>query len=238
MWDWKDSFSLYNSAIKATGNPLYKALRYKGLVPQEMLLYELSEKSVSPEYKKLAIKNLTTAMKELKEKKKKYQSTVPQVIKYYGLDPLTLLTKAGYLLAQVDYGLNNDPKRSLKIISPYTKNLSLLGNDGLSFYASLLYHNNMLDKAEEVLKYAYKRDPYSLQIFYSLCDLIQIKYGDIDEIERYTVKSFKYYPYDTAVLFLLTKIYQIKGDAKKFAYYSYLYGIRHHSRELINTNGY
>ena len=51
----------------------------------------------------------------------------------------------------------------------------------------------------------------------------------------YALDVFKYFPYDSFVLFSLTKIYQLKGDLEKYAYFSYLYGIRQHSLEDLNN---
>ena len=233
--DWKDSFSLYYSAINTTDNPLYKAFRYKGLLPQEKIFAKYPEKEVETKYIKLAIKNLKQAIVILKEERRKYQKSTPQIIKLYGLDPTSLLVKAGYILAQTDFTLNNDIKRTLKIINPYVRELPLLDSPGLSFYASLLFHHNMLDKAEEVLRIGYKKNPYSLRIIFPLCDLIQIKYGNLQEIENYSLRAFKYFPYDTFTLLVLTKIYKIKPDLERYAYFSYIYGLRHHSIEDLEN---
>ena len=234
--DWKDSFSLYNSAINTTKDPLYKAFRYKGLITRGVVLPEELEAGVEVNYKQIAILNIKKAISALTEKEKSHHLQTPQIVKSYGLDPKTLLVKSAYLLSQTEFGLNNDPKKALKIIKPYlenAENISLLDSAGLTFYASLLFHNNMLDEAEKVLKLAYRKYPYSLKVFYSLCDLIQIKYNDLNKIEEYTLKAFKYYPYDTSTLFLLTQIYSLKGDSGKYAHFSHIYSLRKHIKEAV-----
>lgn len=229
--DWKDNITFYKSAIKATNNPLYKAFRYMELTSQDKLLIEYPEEAVEPKYKKLAIKNLKKAIELLKIEKDKFQLSTPLIIKNYGLDPRTLLAKAEYLLAKVDFSLNNDIQKALSIMQNNIEDPDLLSTDALAFYSSLFYFSDKPDKAEELLRLGYKKDPYSLRIVFSLCDFILIKYGNLAEIEKYALKAFKYYPYDTKTLLLLTKLYKVKGEREKYAYFSYVYGLRTHSLE-------
>ena len=234
--DWKDSFTLYSSAVRDTNNPLYKAFRLKGLTPQEKIFTRFPEREVSIEYKKQAHREFKKAINLFKSEKEKYELQTPEILKSYGLDPLTLYTKAGISLAQLDYTITSDEKRTLEIILPYTKDLSVLDSTALAFYASLLYFNGFVDKAEEVLLLAHKLNPYSTRITLTLCDLIQIKYGDLQKIENLTLEAFNYFPYDTFTLLILTKIYELKKDPEKYAYFSYIYGLRHHSiKDLENA---
>ena len=111
----------------------------------------------------------------------------------------------------------------------YVKNLSLLDSPLLTFYASLLHYNNLLDQAYEVANFALKKNPYSTKAIFVLCDLIQIKYQDMNKIEELSLSAFKYFPYDAFTLFVMKKIYEVKGDFAKFGDFSYIYGLRHHS---------
>lgn len=233
--DWKDSFTLYKSAIDSTNSPLYKAFRYKLLAPQEKIFSKFPHKEVDPKYQKLAIKNLELGINKLEEDKKKYQSTIPQIIKYYGLDPNTLLAKAGYLLAHSNYTMYGDPKKALKIIEPYVKDLSILDSASLAFYASLLFYDKNLEEAEKILRYAYNKQPYLTRITFPLCQLIYIRTGDLNEVEKLSLRAFGYFPYDTYTLLFLIKLYKLKGNTEKFAFYSYIYGIRHHSIEFLQN---
>lgn len=233
--DWKNSETLYLSSIKTLTNPLHKAFRYKGLTPQKKIFVKYPEKEVDKNNSKLAISHLKEAISNLNNQKKTYQTNTPNIVKSYGLDPASLLAKAGYYLAQTDFTLNEDPKRALKIIKPFVKDLSLLDSAGLSFYASVLYHNGFLDETEKVLRFAHKRNPFAIRIIYPLCDLIQMKYGNLNEIENLTLKTHEYFPYDTFTLLVLTKIYKLKGDLGKYAHFSYAYGLRHHSIEDLNN---
>lgn len=234
-FDWKDNISFFKSAIKATHNPLYKAFRYKRLIPQEKIFFKNAESEVEIKYKKTAYKLLEKSVISLRKEKEKYQKTIPLIVKNYGLDPETLLTKAGLLLASIEQDINKDHKKSLKIIEPFIQDLSLLHPPGLSFYSSLLFYNNRIDKAEEVLRYGYKRFPHSTSIAFQLCDLIQIKNGDLNEIEEIALREFKYFPYDSFVLFALIKVYELKGDLEKYAWFSYIYGLRQHSLQDLSN---
>jgi tetratricopeptide (TPR) repeat protein len=227
--DWKDSFSLYYSAIETANNPLNKAFRYKGLTPQDKIHVRYPEHFVDSKYLKLAYDNLELSLKELEVKKNKYQDEIPQIIKFYGLDPESLLAKTGYYLAQTDFTLNKDYKRALSIISPYTNDLTKFDSAALSFYGALLFYNQMPDKAETVFREALRITPYSTRIIFPLCDLIYTKNKNLDEIENLTLKAFKYFPYDTYTLLAITKLYELKKEPVKFAYFSHIYGIRHHS---------
>ncbi len=226
--DWKDSFSLYYSSIKTTSNPLIKAFRYKGLTPQNKIHVHYPEEEVDKKYIFLAVKNLKTAIKLLKIERGKCESSTPLIVKNYGLDPDSLLAKAGYYLAQTDFKLNNDYKRAFKLITPYTKDLSKLDGSALSFYGALLYYNGMQDKAEEVFRRALELLPYSTKIIFPLCDLIQVKYNNLDEIEKLSLKAFNYFPYDSFTLFSMSKIYKSRNNLERFAFFSYAYGLRHH----------
>lgn len=233
--DWKDSFTLYESAINATNNPLYKAFRYKLLIPQEKIFSKFEHQEVSPIYQLLAIDNLELAIKDLKEKTKQHEKDIPLIIKSYGLDPETLLVKAAYLLAHSNYTINKDPQKAINILSPFLRELSLLDNAGLAFYASLHFFNNSLNKAEEILRYAHSKYPYSTRITFPLCQLIYMKTGNLDEVESFSLTTFKYFPYDTFTLLYLIKIYMLKKDNEKYAFYSYAYGLRHHSIESLQA---
>ncbi len=226
--DWENSFTLYESSITTTNNPLYKAFRYIGLLPQNKIFERYPIKELDIKYQKLTIDNTKIAIQELKEKINK-SNNPPKILRYYGLDAESLLIKAGFFLAQVNLSITDDFPGALSLIEPYTKDLSLLDSTGLKLYGSILIINNKYDDAEKVLRYAYNKYPLSTRIIYPLCDLIQAKYNDLNEIELLALKAFRYYPYDSFTLFILSKIYELKKDIKNFARFSYLYGLRSHS---------
>ena len=231
--DWKNNFTLFNSAIKTANNPLHKASRYKRLILQDKILLDYPERYVDPKYQKLAIKHLKEAISLYKKEVDVHQKQTPKIVKFYGLDPKTLLAKSSYLLAQSDFTLNNDHKKALQIIKPYADDLASLDSAAISFYAAHLFYNNMPNKAEEVLNKGLKLFPYSTRIVIPLCDLIYIKHKDLNRIENYCLSLFKYFPYDPYVQLSLAKTYKLKGDSEKYAYYAYIYGLRNHSIEAL-----
>ena len=227
--DWKDTFSLFESSINSTNNPLYKAFRYRILIPQEKIYEDYPERFVDKKYKQLALENLLQGTEKYKVETELYQDKTPKIIKAYGLDPKTLLAKCGYLLAQTELNLTNNKTTALEIMKKYSSDISLLDIGGLSFYASLLFFNNELDQAETVLKAGYKKFPFSIKIVMPLCDLIYEKYKDLDQIENHLRNLFKYYPYDQHVEHAIAKLYAAKGNIEQYSYFSYVFGIRNHS---------
>ncbi len=234
--DWKNSFTLYTSAVKATNNPLFKAFRLRSLIPDDKLFSRFPETEASPEVQNIAIKNLKKAIAYYKEETTKYQNSTPAVLRIYGLDPKTLLAKTAYIYAQCNMNKTNDPKSTIKILKPYINNLS--DSAAQTFYASLLYINNNPDESISILKKAYETKPYSTRIILSLCDLLYIKYSDIIVLEDYCLKAFKLYPYDSYIIYALANLYRLANNHEKFAYYSYLYGLRNHSVEALKSAYY
>ncbi len=236
LQDWKNSQSLYESVIKSTNNHLFKAIRYKGLTPQDKIFSQYPEREVPIEYQLKAIDELNLAVQFYQSEKEKYQDKTPHILKSYGIDPESFLCKSGYLLSQAIFSLSNENhKLALKNIKPFVNNLSKLDSAGLAFYASTLYFDNQIDSAEVVFKKALELYPYSTRLIYPYCDLIQIKYKDLNQIEEHALFAYKYFPYDVFTLLVLTKIYGLKGDLKNFAKFSYVYGLRHHSIEDLEN---
>ena len=233
--DWKDTITLYKSVINATDNPLYKGFKYKELIPQDKLFVPFPQEYVDLKYKKLAVKYTKEAINKLKEEERKYQSKIPKIIKAYGLDPKTLRTKAGYIYTQADFRLNHNHKRTLKLMEKYVEDPNLLSIDGLAFFSSVYFHNNLIDKSGEILKVAHKKDPYSMRIIFITADLASLKLEELNEIEKYALTAFKFFPYDVRSLTLMKNLYKVKGDFEKYAHYSYIYGLRAHSLEDLKT---
>ena len=233
--DWENSFTLYNSAIKSTSNPLYKAFRFKMLTPQEKIFSKYPHREVPIYFQELAITNLNAAIEDLQSQQKRFQHTIPLIVKSYGLDPQTLLAKAAYLLGHSDYILNNNPAKALSIMQTYVKDLGTLDNAGLAFYSSLYFFTDSTDKAEHILKYAYKKYPHSIRITLPLCQLLFMKNESIEEAEKHVLETFNYFPYDAFTMLFLTKIYKLKNDPERFAFFSYAYGLRNHSIDYLEN---
>ena len=120
-------------------------------------------------------------------------------------------------------------------MAPYTKDLSILDSSALTSYAALLYYINERDQAEYVLKKAYELKPYSTRAIISLSDLIYIKYGDLKTIENLCLKAFQYFPYDPYTIYALANTYKLMNNHERYAYFSYIFGLRNHSIEALKT---
>ena len=104
-----------------------------------------------------------------------------------------------------------------------------------NFYYKVLFRIKRFDEAEELLKrYLFKEKKISPIAFVALSDLCEFKYNDLVKTEEYLLKSFKYFPYDTFTSFGLKRLYKIKNEYKKYADFSYLYGLRAHDSGSLN----
>lgn len=225
--DWKNSFTLLDSAVKIAPNNLYKGLRLY-MISGTLKSLPDSKEDVSELYNKKALNYFKKAMKDFKNERRKYQAGMPEVLKFYGIDPDTLLRKIAYLLALSEMKSSGDPYKALTIFSPYAKNLTALNTTILDFYYKLLFNTKNIEQAEEVLLKSLKQNKLSPTLFVALSDLFEFKYNDLTQTKKYLNLSFKYFPYDEGTLFGLRKLYKQLGDAEKFAFYSYLNGLRTH----------
>ncbi len=231
--DWKDSISLFSSALKESPNDLFKAIRLEFL---GSILSELSTDDLSKQrginHMNEAITTLQKSIVSLEGEKQKYEEGLPQIIKYYGLDPKTIQAKSAYLLAFTELGLNRDASSALKILEPYMQDLSVIDTQILDLYLGLLFGIGRFDEAEKILNYAIniKLSPTVLIAF---SELYIHKYNDLSTAEKYLKKSFKYFPYDQQTLFYLRQFYFHTKKPNEFALFSYLHGIRTHSKESL-----
>ncbi|MBI3591292.1 MAG: hypothetical protein HY094_07965 [Candidatus Melainabacteria bacterium] len=231
--DWSDSYTLLTSAIKTSPNNLYKGLRLE-MVASSLKTFQkdISQNTIN-KYNEASRRTLKKALIYFKNKKIKYQDKTPQVIKFYGLDPKTLEAKVAFLLAFTEYSNNSDPYKAYKIFEPYAKNLGFLDTIILDFYYQILFNTKNIDAAENILHKALNQRRFSPVLFVALSDLCEFKYNDLTLTEKYLNQSFKYFPYDPSTLFGLKRLYKKLNNAKEFAFYSYLYGLRTHDPESL-----
>ncbi|MBI3591291.1 MAG: hypothetical protein HY094_07960 [Candidatus Melainabacteria bacterium] len=230
--DWKDSSTLFVSALREAPNDLFKSLRLQML--GSLLLSSNSEKykDKGNEYLISGIEILENSLLKLEEEKQKYQNKIPKVIKAYGLDPKAMQAKTAYLLALTKIGLEGNKEMAFEILKPYMQDLSIIDTQVLDLYLGLLFAKNDLDEAEKTLNYSVKRKLTPV-ILIPLAILHKSKYNDFQKAENYLKKSFKYFPYDTQTLFNLKQFYKEINHSNQFALFSYLYGIRTHSKESL-----
>ncbi len=234
--DWKDSFTLYDSAINVSGSNLYKGFRYKGLVSQDEVFSNMPHRAVSEKYQLSAVDYLKKSLNELKDQKEIYKSSTPEVLKDYGLDPESLYLKAGYLYAHSVYTLHRDPNEALGIMKPFMENLKLQDNSAAAFYAALLYYDKKYDEAEKILREALTFMPYSKKIIFPFCEIIMFRKGYTKEVDELLNRAFIYFPYDSLAILEMLKYTLAQKDYEKYAFFSYIYGLRAHSiDDLINA---
>jgi len=231
-FDWKDSISLLESSINATNNNLFKALREQMIFRALKNIKKETSVEILKKHSDSAIEYIKMACNEMEEKKNKYNSNIPEVIKFYGLDPDTLLAKAKFLEATIEIDINGDVKKAYEIFEPFANKLRAPDTQIINFYYKLLFNMKKYDEAEKLLLFAYNRNKISPSLFVALSDLNEFKYNDLRKTEEYLLKSFSVFPYDPNTLFGLRRLYR-KGliDNEKFAYFSWLFGLRTHNIE-------
>ena len=178
---------------------------------------------------------------KLQIKKDKYNSNVPKIIKYYGLDPGTLFAKAKFLEALIELDISGDTQKAYEIFEPFANKLRAPDTQIINFYYKLLFNMKKYDEAEKLLLFTYNRNKISPSLFVALSDLNEFKYNDLRKTEEYLLKSFSVFPYDSNTLFGLRRLYG-KGlidnekDNENFAYFSWLFGLRTHSKTSLKES--
>lgn len=232
--DWKDSSTLFSSAIKTAPNGLFKALREQMIVRALKIFQGNNQNTTYKSYSEDALIHLKEANLEFENKKNKYQKTTPEIIRFYGLDPQTLQAKCAFLNALIELDSNGSPQKALEIFEPYVNQLQVLDTEVLGFYYRVLFNTNNIDKAEKILGQALGQSQISSTLFVALSDLYEYKYKDSKQAEEYLLKSFKYFPYDANTLYGLRRLYGKLNDTKQFVHFSYLFGLRLHNQQSLN----
>lgn len=234
--DWKDSITLLDSAIKVAPNDLFKALRQETAASSIQYFSNDTDKSIL--YTKESRKSLTKAFLKFKIDEELYENKSPAILKFYGLDPSTLLAKTMYLISFCDYSTNNDPEKAFQIFSPYLNNLTIMDTQILRFVYKILFQTKRIDEAEGLLLHNLKQNKISSTLLIALSDLSEYKYNDLKSAEKYLLTSHKYFPYEPATLFGLQRLYRNLNSAKEFAFYSYLLGLRNHDPIALKDAAY
>jgi len=236
--DWKDSFTLLQSTVNNAPNNLFKGLRQEMTSASMKTLSEVPLNQEASYYSKEALISLRKALLKFKKQIGLYEYKSPLILKFYGLDPKTLLAKTAFLIAFTNYDLNNDPEKAYKIFSPYVNYLIPLDSEILNFYYKILFQTKRIDEAEVLLLQNLKQNKISPVLYLALSDLSEYKYNDLKQTEKYLLLSNKYFPYESATLFGLRRLYRKLNNAEKFAFYSYLYGLRIHDSAALKDAAY
>lgn len=233
-FEWQNSITLFQSALKENSNELFKGLREEFLGSLFLQKTNQKIKEKGHEYIQKGLNTLTNYLTLLENEKQAAQEKVPNIIKFYGLDLKTMQAKTAYLLAFTRLNLFMDTEGAFEIIHPYMRDLSITDTQIIDMYLGLLFRKNDLDLAEKLINKALqvKITPTVLVI---AAELHKTKYKDYKKAELYLKTSFKYFPYDIQTLSSLKNFYNELNKPYEYAYFSYLYGLRTHSEESLKT---
>lgn len=227
--DWKNNYTLLTSTIKTSSDFLYKGARIYSLA-ETVLQFEPEKKSKAEKYFKESQSYFYRAIEQLKEEKRK-SNRPPIILKFYGLDSDSRIIKAAYFIAMRTF-LNADenPAKPLNLFKPYLKNIEAFDPRTLELYANLLIKNNDIDNAKNIFLFTYNKYPASSFILLSLIRFARDIENDLPSAKKYLSEAFRLDPYSKDILFEALRYYQRENNLPEYAKYSYLYGLRTHSK--------
>ena len=224
--DWKDTFSLYNSALRCSKDSLYT-----GQIHSVLAYYFNSIGKINEANKYIASskQELITAIQKLSNKTYPLE---PKTLNEYGLDNKSLRLRAAFTIADMFDNYSNYSKNAIFVFyEPFIEPVfNFAGNSQLVLYAKLLKDTNNEEKAIDVLEYTRKKYPYSPFPFYDLSN-IYLENKDIQNAERIIKEGYNLYPSYPRMLVRTIKLAELKNDLESFAKYEYLLGLRIHSVE-------
>jgi len=233
--DWKDSASLFMSALKEAKSNLTKGLRMQMLGGVLYSYYNNTAlKEAGEKYIEDGLHLLEDSLDKLETERIQYENELPQIIKFYGLDPKTIQAKISYLIAFTQLGMERNLQKAYEIMRPYMEDLSVIDTQILDLYAGLLFSLQKTDKAEVLLNHALEKK-LSPRILLPLSEIYKNKYKDLSKAEALLKESFKYFPYDSETLQSLKTFYLQTNNLPKYEFYSYLHALRTHQKESSGT---
>ncbi|MBI2995375.1 MAG: hypothetical protein HYY52_01530 [Candidatus Melainabacteria bacterium] len=233
-FDWKDNYSFINSSYKMSSNPLFKAMRL-GMLGKAMAVFEGEKKEEIKNYFFQTLDLLREARDNLTKERIKFQEKLPLVIKVYGLDYDSLLSKVAFLEASSRcLELNEGYKIGLELLKPYVKIMGKTEPRVSELYAHLLISDKKYGLAKKILLKANETYPNTPFTLLRLIDYF-IKYeNNKEKAEKYLMQALKFHPYDKAVLLKAIEFYQLINSPSLTAKYAYLYGLRAQSKLAYN----
>lgn len=241
--DWGNDYTFINSTYKTTKDPLLKAMRL-GMLAKVYSIANPQDQKTSNELFIKTLGLLESAKNEITKLKEKHQKNLPEVIKAYGLDYTSQLSKIAFLKASTEcLELHKEPQVGLKILEPYTKTINKTDPRIIELYAHLLVQNEELDTAKQVLLKANEAFPNTNFILSKLIDILY-KTKDIPELEKYLSHALRIFIHDNDILIKALNYYREEKKEPQIAKYSYLFGLRTGSKQAylqsfasyLNTN--
>jgi len=233
-FDWKNNFTFLKSTTDIAPNNLLKGYRQES-ISILLKLNNLNKKAKA--YNEQALKSFKKALLNL-QKESYEEHQIPAIIKFYGLEPRTLIAKTAFLIAQTNLEITNNYEEAYSIISPYINSINISSSQVLKFYYDTLFHTKRIPEAEQLLLKAIHRNKISPAVYVALSDLYEYKYNDLRKTEKYLLLSHKYFPYDATTLFGLQRLYKNLNNAEKYAHFSYLFGLRAHDFAALKDAAY
>ncbi len=228
--DWKDNYSFINSSYKTANNSFFKAVRL-GMLGKAISIIESNKQNEIKQYFQETIVLLNKAKEEALENKTKFQKHLPLIIKSYGLDYNSLLTRIAFLEASsLCLELKQDHKIGLSILEPYIKNIKKTDPRIIELYTHFLNEDGRYKEARDVLLKTNSIYPKTPFILMALVDLFSKYENDFNSAEKYLLEALKLLPYDKDILLKALGFYQGYKDPSVTARYAYLYGLRAQSK--------
>ncbi len=228
--DWRDNYTFINSTYKVSNSSLFKAVRL-GMLGKAISILEPNETTKAQKCFEDTLILLKKAKEEILEEKLSCQNKQPQIIKSYGLDYNSLLTKTAYLEASSRYlELKQDYKVGLRLLESSITNIEKTDPRVLQLYAHFLISDKQYDKAKEILLKIDSTYPNTPFILLDLINFYSKYEKNLTIAEKYLIQALKLVPYDQAILFKALDFYQESNDPVLIAKYSYLYGLRTQSK--------
>lgn len=214
--DWRNSNTLFLSALKSAPNDLYKGLRLA-------ILSGICGMDIEEKDKKKCTNYLQEGGVHLNKILMRVDKPAPEIIKYYGLDEHSEKGKAAYVFSFI---LNEQKQKDpYKVLEPFIKDIT--DTQIIHHYLTHLIQTNKIDEMEEMCKRAIKirKSPPAL---IGLSVVEQRKYKNLLKAEEYLIEAHHMFPYDIVVLQELIRFYTELNNIPGQKYYLKLYSLRIH----------
>ncbi len=224
--DWKNNGSFINSTYLTNTDPLFKAMRL-GMLAKCLSVTNPERSEEIKNYFRETINLLNQAEEKFTREKKKYQHSLPRILKVYGLDYDSLLSKIAFLQTSSIYlELKGDYKTALKILKPHVKTPETVDPRILELYANLLIQDKKFKKAEKIFLTANKIYPNSNFILGNLFDYYITYEKDYKNAEKYLQEALRLYQHDPFILLKAVSFYQELKNPLLTSHYAYLHALR------------
>ena len=222
--DWKDNFSFVNSTYKITNDNFIKAVKLYTL-SEPISTTQIDQNTRSKEYFVKVLDLLQLAKQETLLEKKRFQKRLPLILKSYGLDYDSKLSKIAFLEASIRcLNLWENPDIGITILNPFIKRLHNLDPRAIEVYTDWLVAKDQLAEAKSILLKANKAYPHISSILIPLFN-ISVKQNDSKSANEYIEEALKFYPLDLRVLGKAIVLFKYQRNHLRAGRLAYTYGL-------------